>query len=238
MAAPSSSRSPSTAATSTTSSPNSARSPDVSSQPESRMHDEAAESPDVVRRQFDANATALQALGQALRERAPRAVVTCARGSSDHAATFAKYLIETLARLITSSAAPSMSSVYDASTDLRDVVFIAISQSGKSPDLVASANNARACGALVIALCNTPGAPLTQVAHHTIALHAGREQSVAATKSFIATLAALVHLVAEWTRNSELEDALHGAPGQLAQAWSLDWTAAVESLRDARNLFV
>jgi glucosamine--fructose-6-phosphate aminotransferase (isomerizing) len=202
------------------------------------MHDEAAESPDVVRRQFDANATALRALGQALRERAPRAVVTCARGSSDHAATFAKYLIETLARLITSSAAPSMSSVYDASTDLRDVVFIAISQSGKSPDLVASANNARACGALVIALCNTPGAPLTQVAHHTIALHAGREQSVAATKSFIATLAALVHLVAEWTRNSELEDALHGAPGQLAQAWSLDWTAAVESLRDARNLFV
>ena len=69
---------------------------------------------------------------------APRAVVTCARGSSDHAATFAKYLIETRAGVLTSSAAPSMSSLYDAQPDLRGVVFLAISQSGKSPDLLAS----------------------------------------------------------------------------------------------------
>lgn len=205
---------------------------------DSRMHAEAAESADVVRRQFAANAAALSGLGATLRDRAPRAVVTCARGSSDHAATFAKYLVETHARLITSSAAPSLSSVYDAATDLRDVVFVAISQSGKSPDLLASVSNARACGAFVIALCNTPGAPLTQIAHHTVALHAGREQSVAATKSFIATLAALVHLVAEWTRNTELVDALCAAPGQLEQAWSLDWSAALDALLPALNLFV
>jgi glucosamine--fructose-6-phosphate aminotransferase (isomerizing) len=205
---------------------------------DSRMHAEAAEGAEVVRRQYAANAVALRELGANLRARAPRAVVTCARGSSDHAATFAKYLVETHARVITSSAAPSLSSIYDANTDLRDVVFLAISQSGKSPDLVASASNARACGALVVALCNTPDSPLTQVAHHTIALHAGREQSVAATKSFIATLAALIHLVAEWTRGEELSDALSGAPGQLAQSWSLDWSAALEPLRAARNLFV
>lgn len=204
----------------------------------SRMQAEAAESSAVVRHQIAANAAQLAALGQALRARSPRAVVTCARGSSDHAATFAKYLIETQTRLITSSAAPSMSSVYDAATDLRDVVFIAISQSGKSPDLLAAARSARECGALVVALCNTADAPLNEVAHHAIALHAGKETSVAATKSFIASLSALVQLVAEWKQNAELGDALQAAPAQLALSWSLDWSNALETLRGARNLFV
>jgi glutamine---fructose-6-phosphate transaminase (isomerizing) len=204
----------------------------------SRMHMEAAEASEVVRRQLDINADAMCELGAVLRQRAPRAVVTCARGSSDHAATFAKYLVETHARVITSSAAPSMSSIYDASTDLKDVVFIAISQSGKSPDLLSSARNARECGALVLALCNTPGAPLGNVAHYTIPLHAGAEKSVAATKSFIASLAALIHLVAEWREEPLLIDALSIAPSQLKRAFALDWSAAIEPLRHANNLFV
>lgn len=202
------------------------------------MHMEAGEAAEVVRRQVDWNADALRELGDVLRQRAPRAVVTCARGSSDHAATFAKYLVETHARVIASSAAPSMSSIYDASTDLRDVVFIAISQSGKSPDLLASARNARECGALVLALCNTPGAPLGDVAHFTIPLHAGAEKSVAATKSFIASLSALIHLVAEWCEEPQLIDALSVAPSQLARAFALDWSTAIAPLREATNLFV
>jgi glucosamine--fructose-6-phosphate aminotransferase (isomerizing) len=202
------------------------------------MHMEAAEASEVVRRQLDINADAMRELGAILRQRAPRAVVTCARGSSDHAATFAKYLVETHARVITSSAAPSMSSIYDASTDLKNVVFIAISQSGKSPDLLSSARNARECGALVLALCNTPGAPLDNVAHYTIPLHAGAEKSVAATKSFIASLAALIHLVAEWREEPLLIDALSIAPSQLKLAFGLDWSAAIEPLRQANNLFV
>jgi glutamine---fructose-6-phosphate transaminase (isomerizing) len=206
--------------------------------PTSRMFQEAAEAAGVVATQLERNASALATLGARLRLAPPRAVVTCARGSSDHAATFAKYLIETHARLMTSSAAPSLSSVYDAETDLRDVVFIAISQSGKSPDLLAAAENARACGALVVALCNTPDAPLMNVAHHGIALHAGGETSVAATKSFIASLAALVHLVAEWTQNRGLSAALASAPVQLREAWSADWRAGIEPLAAARNLFV
>jgi glutamine---fructose-6-phosphate transaminase (isomerizing) len=204
----------------------------------SRMHSEAAEGADVVRRQVDLNGGALRELGAALRKRAPRAVVTCARGSSDHAATFAKYLVETHARVITSSAAPSLSSIYDASTRLEDVVFIAISQSGKSPDLLASASNARECGALVVALCNTPDAPLGAVAHYTIPLHAGPERSVAATKSFIASLSAIVHLVAEWSEDAALIEALSSAPSQLERAFALDWNAALAPLREATNLFV
>jgi glucosamine--fructose-6-phosphate aminotransferase (isomerizing) len=118
------------------------------------------------------------------------------------------------------------------------VLFVAISQSGKSPDLLAAARNARECGALVVALCNTPDAPLMREAHHAIALHAGRETSVAATKSFIASLSALVHLVAEWTQNRELSAALAASPVQLRAAWSADWHDGIEPLRHARNLFV
>jgi glutamine---fructose-6-phosphate transaminase (isomerizing) len=204
----------------------------------SRMHSEAGESAEVVRRQVELNADLLRELGAALRKRAPRAAVTSARGSSDHAATFAKYLVETHARILTSSAAPSMSSIYDASTRLEDVVFVAISQSGKSPDLLASARNARAAGALVVALCNTPGAPLEDVAHYTVPLHAGPEKSVAATKSFIASLSAIVHLVAEWADDAALLEALTIAPSQLRRAFELDWSAALEPLRAATNLFV
>jgi glucosamine--fructose-6-phosphate aminotransferase (isomerizing) len=122
---------------------------------DSRMFSEAAQAPNVVRGQLENNAVSVRRIGALLREMSPRAVVTCARGSSDHAATFAKYLIESNTKLLTTSAAPSMSSLYDAQPDLRGVVFLVISQSGKSPDLLASAENAKRNGACVIALCNS-----------------------------------------------------------------------------------
>jgi glutamine---fructose-6-phosphate transaminase (isomerizing) len=205
---------------------------------ETRMFSEAAQAPQVVRRQIDLNAASMLNLGAILRERAPRAVVTCARGSSDHAATFARYLIETHVGLLTSSASPSLSSVYEANTDLRDTVFLVISQSGKSPDLLAAAENARVSGAFVVALCNTSDSPLSRMADHAVDLHAGVETSVAATKSYIASLSAIIHLVAAWTQNAELLQALRSAPAQLEQSWSLDWSAAIATLRPAVNLFV
>src|SRR3546814_9969902 len=84
----------------------------------------------------------------------PRAVATLARGSSDNAATFARYLIETRVGVLTSSAAPSIASVYAAAPDMTDTVMLAISQSGKSPDLVTALAAARARGAYGIALVN------------------------------------------------------------------------------------
>src|SRR5579862_4354444 len=98
------------------------------------MHSEAAQAPAVVRAQLSANAPRVAGIAERLRASPPRAVVTCARGSSDHAATFARYLIETRLGLLTSSAAPSVSSVYEAATDLAGTVVLAISQSGASPD--------------------------------------------------------------------------------------------------------
>ena len=107
------------------------------------MYAEAAPAPAAVREQLGINAVRVARLAERLRRAPPRAVVTCARGSSDHAATFARYLIETRLGLLTSSAAPSVSSVYEAAPNLAGAVMIAISQSGASPDLLAAVNSAR-----------------------------------------------------------------------------------------------
>jgi len=210
----------------------------IQSGTDSRMFIEAAQAPEVVRGQLASNAVSVRRIGALLRDMSPRAVVTCARGSSDHAATFAKYLIESHTKLLTTSAAPSMSSLYDAQPDMRGVVFLAISQSGKSPDLLAATETAKRNGARVIALCNSPDSPLAQLADHSISLGAGPETSVAATKSYIASLAAIVHLVACWTSDQTLINSLMRAPDQLEQAWALDWSAALPALQRTINLFV
>ena len=202
------------------------------------MFREAAEAADAVRIQFESNQARALELGNTLRSLAPRAVVTCARGSSDHAATFAKYLIETRLGVLTSSASPSVSSVYGVKQDLRECLFLAISQSGRSPDLIAAARAARTAGATVVALVNSDATPLAEVADYLLPLCAGPEQSVAATKSYIASLAAIVHLVAAWTDDKILLDALTSAPALLARAWQLDWGAALPTLRDTSHLYV
>ena len=206
--------------------------------PDSRLFREAASAPAAVRTQLSANRDAIGELGSVLRRYAPRAVVTCARGSSDHAATYARYLIETRTGLLASSAAPSVSSLYAAKADFRSVLFVAISQSGASPDLLAAARAAKDAGALVVALVNAEDSPLARVANHAIPLRAGTESSVAATKSYVASLSAIVQLVGSWTRDDGLLDALDGVPDQLEDAWQLDWDAAIEPLRNANSLFV
>lgn len=202
------------------------------------MFAEAAQAPEVVHAQLQANATRIAQLAAQLRSRPPRAVVTCARGSSDHAATFARYLIETRLGVLTSSAAPSVSSVYAAAPDVAGTVMLAISQSGASPDLLAVVARAREAGARIVALVNASDSPLAKLAHDLIPLHAGPERSVAATKSFIASLSAIVHLVASWSVDTELATALLQSPQLLRRAWELDWRAALPQLAAANNLYV
>jgi len=202
------------------------------------MFVEAAQAPEVVGAQLQANAARIAELAARLRSQPPRAVVTCARGSSDHAATFARYLIETRLGVLTSSAAPSVSSVYDAAPDLAGTVMLAISQSGASPDLLAVVTRARAAGARIVALVNAPASPLADLADDLIPLHAAPERSVAATKSFIASLSAIAHLVASWSADAALEAALMQSPQLLQRAWELDWSGALAPLLDANNLYV
>ena len=202
------------------------------------MFREAAQAPEAVRAQLAANAAQITRLAERLRATPPRAVVTCARGSSDHAATFARYLIETHLGLLTSSAAPSVSSVYATATDLAGTLMLTISQSGASPDLLAVVGQARKAGAHIVALVNAEESPLAQLADELLPLHAGPERSVAATKSFLASLAAIVQLVAAWSNDRALAAALESAPQLLTRAWQLDWNALVTRLTAANNLYV
>jgi glucosamine--fructose-6-phosphate aminotransferase (isomerizing) len=166
-------------------------------------------------------------------------VVTLGRGSSDHAATYARYLIELSGLgVLTASASPSVSSIYESRQDLRDALVLAISQSGRSPDLLAAAEAARAAGARVVALVNDAASPLAALAHATLPLHAGPELSVAATKSYIAALVAVAQLAAAWAEDAALAAALDGLPQTLAEAWGLDWSPALDVLAPAQSLYV
>jgi len=206
--------------------------------PSGQMAKETAETPAVIRHQFEANRRIVQSLVDRLRRQPPRLIATCARGSSDHAATFAKYLFETRLGLPTTSAAPSVSSVYGARQDLADTLFLVISQSGQSPDILAGAEHARANGALVVALVNDVASPLAEAADVALPLHAGPEISIAATKSFVASLGALLHMAAAWSGDTELGTALEALPQHLEDALVLDWCAAGEILADVDTMMI
>jgi glutamine---fructose-6-phosphate transaminase (isomerizing) len=207
--------------------------------PEStRMFAEAGEAGDVVAHQMEANAAAVATLAARLRATPPTGVITCARGSSDHAATFAKYLIETRVGVRVSSAAPSIASVYRQAPAADGMLAIGISQSGKSPDIVESIRTAGRAGATTVAMVNVADSPLAQLSDVVLPLHAGAETSVAATKSYIAALSQVAALVAAWSEDSVLEAALRDLPALLRSAWTADWTAMVDRLTDSRGLYV
>lgn len=202
------------------------------------MAREAAEAPQAVRAFLAANQEVLADLARELRANPPAVVVTCARGSSDNAATYAKYLIETMAGVPVSSSALSVSSVFGAAMQPGRVLVLAISQSGRSPDLLAAVEAHRRAGARIVALVNDAAAPLADLAHWVLPLHAGPEKSVAATKSFIASLAGVAALVAQWSDDSTLGAALDGLPEALETAAKIAPFDLVERLAAAANLFV
>jgi glucosamine--fructose-6-phosphate aminotransferase (isomerizing) len=202
------------------------------------MFGEAQEAADVVAAQFARNHDTVVALAAQLRATPPPFVATCARGSSDHAATYGKYLFETQLGLPTVSMSPSVSSVYGVRQRLDGALYIAISQSGRSPDLLRSVEDAKAAGARMVVLVNDESSPLAALADTVLPLCAGPERSVAATKSYLAALSALLQLTAHWSEQPDLLDAVPQVPDALRAAWQADWSPLVEGLVQAHNLFV
>jgi glucosamine--fructose-6-phosphate aminotransferase (isomerizing) len=203
------------------------------------MKAEALEAPAAVARTLANNAGTFARIAERLRAEPPAVVVTCARGSSDHAATYAKYLIETLTGTPTASAAPSVASLYPPAGRTPGArLCLAISQSGRSPDLLATVERQREAGAHVVALVNAEGSPLAALADDVIALSAGPERAVAATKSCLASLAAIAALTAAWSGSKAVDQALDRLPNDLLNATKQDWSAAIAPLRNARGLFV
>jgi glucosamine--fructose-6-phosphate aminotransferase (isomerizing) len=202
------------------------------------MAREAAEAPAMVAQQLAANRATLAKLAQRLRARPPPAVLTCARGSSSHATTFGKYLVETRLGVPVVAVAPSVASIYRTPLRLEGMLYLAVSQSGRSPDLLAGVEQARECGALVVALVNDTDSPMAATADICLPLHAGPERSVAATKSFIASLSALAQLVSLWADDRALAGGLERLPEWLAAARARDWRTALPPLAAADDVVV
>ena len=144
-------------------------------------------------------------------------------------------MILTLAASV-AAAAPSIVTVYHRDLNLKDQLLLAISQSGRSDDLVEAAAMARRAGALTAALVNADDSPLAAACEFVLPIGAGPELSVAATKSFVATLAALLRLVASWADDERLPEAIDRLPDRLAVAVQLDWRAALAGLAEADSL--
>ena len=157
---------------------------------------EMQEQPDCLARVLAEDRGSVETIAEAVRLFAPAFVVTAARGSSDNAARYAKYLFGGHNRLVVSLGAPSLITLYDSPPALARALIIGISQSGESPDIVALLAEGRRQGALTVAITNHPGSPLGQAAAHVIELHLGAELSVAATKSYTGQLMALAMLSA------------------------------------------
>ena len=204
----------------------------------SRMLEETLAAPDCVARQMAADAQRYAQLGRTLRNTAFSSALTLARGSSDHAAAYCAYLIMARLGRVVASLPMSLHTLNRAPLQTHAALAIAISQSGQSPDLVDTVRHFRAGGATTVALVNDSESPLARGAEWALALHAGPELSVAATKSCIASLVAGARLVAHWQDDPALQHGLLALPEALRAATRCDWPGAIEVLAPARNIMV
>jgi len=172
----------------------------------------------VIEREYDN----VRKLVDDLREREIRHVVIAARGTSDNAATYAKYLIEIVCGVPVSLSAPSVYTLYDAEVQLSGCLMIGISQSGQATDVVQTLSAARAAGALTAGITNVQGSPLAAVSDHLLLCHAGEEKSVAATKTYTTALALVALIAGLWADRASLLTGLRLIPEQMRSVLELD----------------
>ncbi len=201
------------------------------------MRAEIDEAPAAVRRLLSGSKDAIAEAGARLKALDPKVIVTVARGSSDHAATFFKYACEITAGTPVASLGPSIASIYAAPLRLSGAAALAISQSGKSPDILALMDAVKAAGATTLSLVNVEDAPLAVRADTFIPLRAGPEKSVAATKSFMTAVVGALAIIAAWRDDTRLKAALEALPDTLEKALETDWSLAFDAVVGAKSLY-
>ena len=201
------------------------------------MLKEALASADVVAAQLN-DTSRVEALAARLAQEPRHVALTVARGSSDHAASYFASLTMSRVGLPVASLPMSVATLQQAPLQVRNQLALGFSQSGKSPDLVGTMQALREAGALTVAAVNVPGSPLEDACEFYLPLLAGPELSVAATKSYIAMLSVSAQLVAHWQKDAALLDGLKSLPDALRRAGALDWSKAVDELRDAERMIV
>jgi glutamine---fructose-6-phosphate transaminase (isomerizing) len=200
------------------------------------MAEEIADCPDAAKRLLDS--PHIEASARELRRRSFSFVVVCGRGSSGHAGVYLRYLIETHLGYVVSASAPSIVTSYRKAPSVGGALFIVISQSGRSPDLVAATRAAREGGALTLAIVNDPNSPAAEAAHLVLPIEAGDERAVAATKTVVNSLIACAELVGRWAGDDALDAAVGRLPARLDRALGLDWSAWTATLKGTPTPFV
>ena len=184
------------------------------------MRQEILEQPEVCARLFEREEAGLLELVRRLRKQPPKGIILAARGSSDHAAVYGRYLLEYLTHIPTHLAAPSLLSIYGRRPDFRGYLVIGISQSGQGPDINLVLAEAKRQGALTLGISNDPKSGLAKASRFLLALGAGKEKSVAATKTFSSELAALALLGVLWSQDKGLGRQLIRLPQQMSEVLS------------------
>ena len=168
----------------------------------------------------------------------PRIIVFCGRGSSGHVGVYMRYLFETRLGLLTSAAAPSVITAYQRPPDLRGALFVVVSQSGRSPDLVKATQVARKLGALTLAITNDETSPAASAAELVLPMGAGVEHAIAATKTVVLSMMAGAQLVATLARDHALNDGLQHLPPRFSDALECDWSTWADRTAGAAAAFV
>jgi glucosamine--fructose-6-phosphate aminotransferase (isomerizing) len=203
----------------------------------SQMLDEILSIPAKVERQNAEVGRIYREIGRRLRAADPHAAISNARGSSDHAATYLKYLLEITIGRPLASVGPSIASIYSGNFRLAGQLCVTISQSGASTDLVMLQQAAARGGALTLAFVNEIESPVARQAELLAPLQAGPERAVAATKTFVASLVAAATIVAAWGEDDVLLSAIEALPGPLQAAVELDWSPALAAVGSASSIF-
>lgn len=188
---------------------------------QTNLYREIHEQPDVLRQLIGREHKVIKRLAAAIQARQVDYVVIAARGTSDNAGRYAQYLLGAVNRMVVALATPSLFSIYKQPPRFGNALVIGISQSGKSPDIVSVLAEARRQGALTAAITNFPDSDLGRQTEHVITLHAGEEKSIAATKTYTASLAAIAALSAELAQQAAMWEALEAVPDAVAQTLKL-----------------
>lgn len=199
----------------------------------SRLSREIHEQPEVLARMLDEQAARAAQLARIIRDRDVCYAVLAARGTSDNAARYAQYLFGSLNGLPVALATPSLFTIYRTPPRLREALVLGISQSGQSPDIVAVVEEGHRQGALTVAVTNTPDSPLGDAAEHVLALGAGKEKAVAATKTYTAQLGALALLAAHLADDQERLAELSRLPSAVEETLTLEEAIAAAAQRYA-----
>lgn len=198
---------------------------------------ETAEIPAAAERLL-ARTDAVKAIVARVEQTRPRIVVFCGRGSSGHVGVYLRYLFEARLGLLASAAAPSVVTAYRRPPEMRDALFVVVSQSGRSPDLVNATQVARKHGALTLAIVNDQDSPTAAASELVLPIGAGAEHSVAATKTVVLSMIAGAQLVAALARDDDLVAGLGQLPLRLSRALDCDWSAWADSAARAAAAFV